>query len=170
MKLNPVLLHLAMLYPSVRAFTAKAFGTAATSARSNFIRSVSSVPAISSNASAQPKAFVISRADVRRQFISKTTTRWMSSIEGEGPSIVEQCRQKISVALETDDVKVIGECKRSLDVPRYTGNFLASKSNKLTCVLMERTIDSLVPFHVDASRFKYSSLAIFTNDESIQKY
>mmetsp|Transcript_16617 Transcript_16617/g.32420 ORF Transcript_16617/g.32420 Transcript_16617/m.32420 type:complete len:166 (+) Transcript_16617:47-544(+) len=108
MKFNAVLLPLAMLSPSVRAFAAKTFGTAANSVRATFIRPVSSVPTVSHNSSAQPMAVVIPPPDVHRQFISKTTARWMSSPEGEGPSIVDQCRQKISVALETDDVKVIG--------------------------------------------------------------
>mmetsp|Transcript_19254 Transcript_19254/g.29205 ORF Transcript_19254/g.29205 Transcript_19254/m.29205 type:complete len:179 (-) Transcript_19254:70-606(-) len=38
-----------------------------------------------------------------------TTSRWMSTPGSEdGPSVVETCREKICVALETDDVKVIG--------------------------------------------------------------
>ncbi|KAL7472070.1 hypothetical protein ACHAXS_012399 [Conticribra weissflogii] len=108
MKLNPVLLSLAMLSPSVRAFTTKTFGTVARCAKASGIGSVSSLRTISSNASTLSKAVVISPADGHHQLISKTTARWMSSAEGEGPSIVDQCRQKISVALETDDVKVIG--------------------------------------------------------------
>lgn len=41
---------------------------------------------------------------------SGAAARWMSAPTGvDGPTIVDTCRQKIAVALETEDVKVTGE-------------------------------------------------------------
>ncbi|KAL7523982.1 hypothetical protein ACHAXR_000390, partial [Thalassiosira sp. AJA248-18] len=71
------------------------------------INSRSSVPSSASlsSASAAPSSTV---GSVVAQ--SSLTTSWMSSSPpGDGEtSVVETCREKIAVALETDDVKVIG--------------------------------------------------------------
>ena len=109
-----LLLPLIMLSSSVRSFTTKTIGVTGRSGRAACItRSASflSSPASLSHQQQQRMRAVAPSyySAVVSTSTTSSTTRWMSSGEGDGPSVVEQCRQKIAVALDTEDVTVTGE-------------------------------------------------------------